>query len=152
MTEPFATSPATARFRLPYLYAAQSQKEFFINEAYSLIDALLHPVVEGLSDIPPAEPKEGECWIVDTEPTAAWAQHAGQIACFQAGSWLFANAAEGMSVFDRSSATDLKFTGEWTYPPQIQLGESGAVVDAEARQAITALISALVTQGILRAA
>ena len=85
MSDPFSFTATTPRMGLPNLYAAQSQKEFTVNEAFALIDALLHPVVKGMADNPPASPTEGECWIVGSQPTDAWFGNAGRIACRQSG-------------------------------------------------------------------
>ena len=60
MTDPVDFGSMTPRFELPLLFAAQAQKEFFVNEAHSLVDALLHPVVKGTTPTPPVrvEPVE----------------------------------------------------------------------------------------------
>ena len=150
MNEPFSLTQSTARFGLPFLFAAQAQKEFFINEAYVLLDSLLHPVVEGRSDTPAATPVEGECWLVGGTPTDDWGEHAEQVACFHSGSWLFIRPAEGMRVFDRSSNGDLRFfQNQWISPQLIQAPQNGETIDTEARQAIADLIQALVAQGLL---
>jgi len=67
-----------------------------------MTDALLHPVVEGLASTPPSTPLNGACWIVDANPTGAFADLTDQIACNVDGQWLFAAPVEGMIVFDRT--------------------------------------------------
>lgn len=143
MTDPVVFTNRTNRFGLPYLFPGQAQKELFINEAYALLDALLHPVVEGFASSPPPEPVDGSCWIVKEDASGSWTGHSGQIACFAGGSWLFANPPEGMRVYDRSGGTDIRFRNGWQSPPSIAHPSGGAVIDAEARMAITDLIEVL---------
>ena len=82
MTDPIVFTSASPRFGLPLLFAGQSQKEVFGNEAHALADALLHPAVEGEADDPPATPAEGDCWLVGGAPTGAWAEHADALASY----------------------------------------------------------------------
>lgn len=139
----------TSRFGLPFLFAGQAQKEFYINEAYALVDALLQPVVEGIANTPPIPPTEGACWLIDTNATDVWTGHETEIACYQAGSWLFAPAVEGMRVFDRSSGTYIQFLGGWSGPATIAPPTGGSMVDAEARASVAALIQALAGTGVI---
>lgn len=149
MSDPIAFTSKTSRFGLPFLFSGQAQKEFYINEAFALVDALLQPVVEGLANSPPAEPLDGSCWLVDTDPTDAWAGHPRELACYQEGSWLFARATEGMRVFNRSADVYMRFHDGWSGPQTIALPSGGANVDAEAREAISSLIHALSAGGMV---
>src|SRR3546814_1813404 len=73
--------PTTARFQLPLLAAAQAQKEVTHNEALTLLDALVQPVVEaGPQNSPPLAPAVGQCWLVGAAPTAEWSEAAGTVA------------------------------------------------------------------------
>jgi len=149
MSDPIAFTSRTSRFGIPFLFSGQAQKEFYINEAFALVDALLQPVVEGLANSPPVEPLEGSCWLVDGSPADAWSGHAADIACYQAGSWLFAPAAEGMRVFDRASGAYLQFRNGWSSPETIAPPSGGSNVDIEARAAIASLINALGAGGLI---
>ena len=149
MTDPISFTTASPRFALPFLFAAQAQKEFFVNEALARLDALLHPVVEGELNTPPAAPLDGECWLVGTAPTGAWAGRAGEIACRQAGEWLFADPVQGMQVFDKAADKQAVFDGTWKRAAQVASAAGGTTIDTQARTAITGLIAALVSVGIL---
>jgi hypothetical protein len=84
MPDPISFTSTSPRHELPFLFAGQSQKELTVNEAHARIDALLHPAIEGIADDPPGSPDEGECWLVDAVPTGDWADHEGELACYQA--------------------------------------------------------------------
>lgn len=65
------------------------------------------------------------------------------------GEWRFVTPAEGLLLFDRSSRSLAVFRSQW-YPASVVVAPSGgSAVDAEARTAITALIGALQTIGVL---
>jgi len=149
MSVPITFESKSPRLGLPLLFAGQAQKEFHINEAHALIDSLLHPVVEGTASTPPDTPSQGTCWIVDIDPADEWFGHEGQIACYQAGSWLFANPCDGMRIFDRSVATEKRFKNGWQMATAISPPGGGSTVDSEARAAIVELIEALVACGLI---
>ncbi len=151
MSDPFTFTSTTPRMGLPNLFAAQAQKEFTVNEAFALIDALLHPVVEGETDNPPASPIEGECWIVGSQPTAEWVGNAGRIACRQSGNWLFVSPSEGLVAFDKSAGRIARYDGAWLLASVVNMPSGGATVDAEARAAIGEIVGAMTAAGILEA-
>jgi hypothetical protein len=134
------------------MFAGQAQKEFYVNEAHALTDALLHAACEGESDTPPASPVEGESWLVAASATGEWSGEEGKLAAFQSGTWLFAAPAEGMRLFDRESGQILLYRGGWERPAAPAEPSGGSTVDAEARTAIAGLIAALVEAGIFPSA
>lgn len=142
----------TARHDLPMLFAGQTQKETFVNEAFVRIDALLHIAVEGTASVPPAAAANGECWLVDSGASGTWAGKDGQIAAFAGGNWLFFSPRDGMRLFDRSSGQDLRHSGGWIAPSRPNAPSGGSVIDAESRAAITALMQCLTDAGIIPAA
>ena len=152
MSEPVSFPTATSRFGLPLLFAGQAQKEFYFNEAISLADILLHPVVQGETETTPSSPMEGDCWIVGPQPAGAFADHAGYLAGYQSGQWLFAAPREGMRAFDVSMMAERRYDGGWTTPPVIAAPSGGSVVDVQARAVISSLLAALLGSGILRQA
>jgi len=152
MTDPISFTSTTPRYGLPLLFAGQSQKEFYVNEAHALADALRHPACEGESADPPATPAEGETWLVASPATGDWAGAEGKIASRQSGNWLFAVPRDGMRMFDRSTGQILLYRGGWQRPAAPPAPVAGATVDTEARAAVADLIAALVDAGILAAA
>jgi hypothetical protein len=150
MPDPISFTSASARYGLPLLFAGQAQKEFFVNQAHALTDALLHPAIEGEADDPPAAPQEGETWLIGTTPSGAWEGRAGWLACFQAGAWVFAEPRDGLRVLDRVTGQDIRYRSGWQRPITPEAPTGGATVDTEARAAITALVAALICAGILQ--
>lgn len=152
MPDPVVFTSATPRHALPLLFAGQSQKEAFVNEAHALTDALLHPAIEGEASDPPAEPVEGECWLVGSAASGEWNGEDGKLACREAGNWLFVAPCDGLSVLDKSSGQQLRFCDGWQVaePPAEPTG--GATEDAEARAAIVGLIDALRVAGVFATA
>jgi hypothetical protein len=152
MTDPISFASATPRFALPLLFAGQSQKEFYVNEAHALADALLHAACEGETAEPPAAPAEGEAWLVAAGATGKWTGEDGKLASYQAGNWLFAAPNDGMRLFDRSTGQLLLYSGGWQRPTAPAEPNGGAVIDIEARAAIAELVARLVEAGIFPSA
>lgn len=148
MSDPLTFDTATPRYAIPLLFAGQAQKEFYVNEAHALTDALLHCAIEGVSDTPPGTPADGMNWLVGTTPSGAWAGQAGKLACRQLGNWLFATPSDGLEVLDRSTGQTIRFFGGWIAPETPALPSGGATVDTEMRAAFAALITALEEAGI----
>ena len=141
----------TARHDLPLLFAGQSQKETFVNEAAARIDALLHPAIEAVAAIPPAVPSDGQAWLVASSPSGDWSGQAGKIAARAAGNWLFFQPTDGRLLLNKATGQHVRYRGGWQTPAKPALPSSGATVDAEARTAIAAIIAVLVSAGIVPA-
>lgn len=148
MTDPLTFDILSPRFGLPLLFSGQSQKEVFVNEAHALTDALLHCAIEGELSVPPATPVEGENWIVGTSPTGEWQDHEAELACRQAGNWLFVVPQDGMRVLDRSTGQQLLYLGSWQSATAPADPAGGSTKDIQARAAIVELIDALRVAGI----
>lgn len=161
---------ATSRWALPLLFAGQAQKELFHNEALTLVDALLHGAVESAELIvPPVDAEPGQCWIVAAGGTGEWAGHDGAVAMQSEGGWRFMTprAGLGMWVVDRNVAF-FHDGVQWLEAPvradglylggdhvvgerQGAIGDpaGGAVVDAEGRATIVAILQALRSHGLI---
>ncbi len=151
MPDPITFDAISPRYALPMLFAGQSQKEAFVNEAHALTDALIHCAIEGTAASPPGSPVEGNNWLIGASPTGAWAGQAGKIACRQAGNWLFVSPKDGMRLLDKSNGQERRYSAGWLAPSVPSAPSGGATVDAEARTSIANLISALRTAGVFPA-
>jgi len=149
MSDPISFDSISPRFGLPLLFAGQAQKEAFVNEAFSRLDALIHCAIESESASPPASPLDGQAWLVGTNPTGAWAGKSGAVAMQQSGQWLFAEPRDGMAMLNRATGQVMRRAGgSWrsaTVPTQ---ATGGSVIDAEARAMLAALVSGLRQAGV----
>lgn len=138
----------TARFDLPLLFAGQSQKEVYVNEAASRIDALLHCIIEGELAAPPVQPVDGQCWLIAAAPQGDWTGRTGQLAARQSGQWLFFLPRDGLRLLNRANGQFRHFLSSWKTPARPALPTGGTVIDTEARTAIAAILATLTTAGV----
>ena len=143
MTQPIAFSTSTFRLSLPMLFQGQTQKEFYFNEAMSLVDTMLFPAVEGQSSDVPATPADGEAWLIGLGAGGDWANQEHAIAISIAGSWNFVQPVNGMIVFDKAANQMARFETSWIRADEPTLPIGGTVIDQEARSAIAQIIEIL---------
>jgi|CXWL01.1.fsa_nt_gi hypothetical protein len=162
----------TPRLGFPLLASGQAQKEVTHNEALILADALVQPVV--LAVAPPAipdTPLPGQCWVVGNGAGGAWSGHDNAIACWSEGGWRFVASREGMSAWSLSDALPARReAGGWVLgqigatsvriggnqvvgarQPAIANPAGGAIIDAEVRVALAAILAALAAHGLIAA-
>jgi hypothetical protein len=77
--------------------------------------------------------------------------HEDALAVLIGGAWRFIEPAEGLLVFDRAADRMVIFRSQWQPAALVALPSGGTVVDSEARAAVTALITALQSMGVLAA-
>ena len=160
----------TDRLGLPLLAAGQAQKEVFHNEALALLDLVAGAGVEAVGgDTPPPTPVPGQAWVVGPAPTGEWAGHADALAGWTAGGWRFVAPREGLAVWSAADgAVARRRNAAWevgvlagrvvtiggvdvvgAQRPGIVAPGGGAVVDAEARVAINAVLATLRAHGLI---
>jgi Protein of unknown function (DUF2793) len=144
----------TSRHALPNLFVGQAQKEITHNEALALVDGLLHPAVQATLAAAPAglgEESDGLCWLVATAATGIWAGRSKQIARWSGGSWRFLLAVEGMSIWHVADQVRYFYImGDWVHCAAIANPAGGAIIDAEARTAINAILAHLRATGSIQ--
>lgn len=141
----------TARHGLPLLFAGQSQKETYVNEALARIDALIDLAIEGDLAAPPTSPADGQAWRIAEGATGEWVDRSGQIAARQAGNWLYLLPRDGLNVFNRATGQTALYNGGWQVPSRPAAPSGGTTADNEARIAIAAILAALTTAGVFAA-
>jgi hypothetical protein len=160
----------SARLGLPLLAPGQAQKELFHNEAIAALDLAVQASVEAVGiDMPPPDPRDGDCWVVGNAPAGDWAGQAGAIAGWSRNGWRFVAAAEGMAVWNRATGgVTRRVDGDWrterltgaavivegnqvvgARQPAIVLPQGGATVDAEARGTLAAVLAAMRMHGLI---
>ncbi len=160
----------TDRLALPLLAAAQAQKEVTHNEALVLVDALVQPVVVAIAPaVVPANPVPGQCWIVGSGASGAWAGQDGALAAWTAGGWRFVAAFEGMAVWSIADAvTARRAGGIWLVGAltgnSLTLGGNqvvgaraaaiatptgGSTVDAQARAVLATVLTTMRSHGLI---
>ncbi|NBC88092.1 MAG: DUF2793 domain-containing protein [Alphaproteobacteria bacterium] len=149
MSEPIIYPSRTDSLGLPLLFAGQAQKEFFINQAMSLVDAVIWHVVEGALDTPPPNPPDGTCYRILDGATGEWSAMEDSLAIRVGGAWQFVSPRRGMQAYDRANQCWYFFDGAWVCAGEPTLPEGGLVVDVEARAAIAQLIDELRKVGLL---
>ena len=161
---------ATPRLALPFLSVGQAQKEFTHNESLQTLDVLVGGAVEEPPRAtPPASPVLGACYIVAEGATDGWAGKSQCVAAWTTGGWRFVLPVDGMVLHEQTSGTAAAFrNGAWEVgtlrggsllidglkvvgarAAAIDPPAGGSVVDAEARSAIDAVLSALRQHGLI---
>jgi Protein of unknown function (DUF2793) len=163
-------SESSPRFGLPFILPGQAQKELFHNEALLRVDAALSPVVEGGPTAePPANPGEGQCWIVAVGGLGAWSGRDHSLAAWSEGGWRFVVPPPGMTAWNRADGVPMQWDGgAWSdgtlicsglvvagqrvvaeRRPAVPSPSGGTIIDVEARAAINAVIATLMSHGLI---
>ncbi len=141
----------TARLTMPLLAAGQAQKEVTHNEALTIIDMVVAPLVEAIGgNVPPSSPVPGQQWIIGSAPSGAWTGQTGALAGWTAAGWRFVQLPAGASVTERATMLQWRRNSTtWTAPATIAAATGGSTIDSECRTQLAALIAALAARGIL---
>jgi hypothetical protein len=106
----------TPNLALPLMDADQAQKHLTYNEALMLLDGLVQlTVVSAAVSTPPAEPAEGQRWIVAAGATDDWEGEDGNVALWVDDQWRFFEPQTGWTAYDQDTGTLLSFSsGAWS--------------------------------------
>jgi hypothetical protein len=105
----------TPNLTLPYIMPSQAQKHVTHNEAIRMLDALVQmSVLDRDLATPPAEPVDGDRYLVAPDGTGEWAGEDGSLAAFQDGAWAFFAPRPGWLAWVADEAALLAFDGtDW---------------------------------------
>ena len=147
------------KLHLPFLIAAQAQKEITHNEALIALDAWVHLTIEDRdASAPPASPLPGQIWLVSSPGSGDWAGQNGMLAQFVDGGWRFYAPFSGLSAWLRDEHVLLRYDGStWLIgmaavaaPSAAIMDPNGGVtIDQQARDVLTALLQALREKGLI---
>jgi len=103
----------TPNLGLPYIDAAQAQKQVTHNEALRNLDALVQTaIVTRTLSGPPAGPANGACNILSSAGTGVWAgQPASTVAGWQDGAWQFYAPKTGWFAWIVDESVSVHWTG-----------------------------------------
>ena len=114
-------SNLSPRHALPYLSPSQAQKHVTVNESLQLVDALLQcAVVSATQDVEPADPQDGETWILPAGRSGpSWDFiEPGNIAAWLDGQFTAIAPAPGFLAYVVDAGVFLLFTGAgWSAIP-----------------------------------
>ena len=151
MPEPHTLGSASPRHALPYLFPGQAQKEAFVNEALARLDSLIQATVIDQRAQPPATTQAGDAYLVAPGATGEWQGKDGMMAVSLGSSWLFQPPVEGASVRRLDTGQILVHSNGWNAAIEPAPPSGGTTIDTQARDAISALITALRHSGIFPA-
>ena len=129
--------------------AGQAQKEFFVNQALGILDALQRAAVLASQPAPPAHAEDGDCYRITAPAQSEWAGCEDQLAVRIGGAWHLIQPRDGMRLLDSTAGDWLFYRAGWHSNQAPALPVGGGVVDNEARIAVEQLILALQTVGVL---
>lgn len=102
----------TTTLNLPYILPSQAQKHVTHNEALRMLDALVQIRLAGHGhNTPPEAPADGARYGVGTTPVGVFSGHAGKVAAFQDGAWVFFAPAAGWVAWDATAGKLIVFNG-----------------------------------------
>lgn len=104
---------ATPHLDLPFILPSQAQKHVTHNEALRILDAVVQlGVVSRTETMPPAEPQDGDRYIVPVGGSGAWSGHDLQVALRQGDGWTFLLPRAGWLAWVANESHLVAYDGE----------------------------------------
>ena len=90
----------TSHLGLPLVQPSQAQKHVTVNEAFAKLDGLTQLVLQSVSiNTPPVAATDGDSYGVPNSAVNDWQGHAGEIAIWSNGGWVFSTPSVGWKAF-----------------------------------------------------
>ncbi|HMR60649.1 DUF2793 domain-containing protein, partial [Amaricoccus sp.] len=117
----------TAQLQLPLIAPAQAQKHVTVNEALSRLDALAQLRIKAFDQaVVPTDPKEGDAYLVGSEPAGEWSGHGGKIAVRANGGWIFVVPKTGWTAWDEAGLCARMYHGRGWMADAVAVSPGGA--------------------------
>ncbi len=117
----------TSKLGLPLVQPAQAQKHVTVNEALVRLDGLTHlTLVSDTTTTPPSSAAEGESYAIPFGAVNAWDQHAGEIAIFSNGGWVFVTPQVGWRAWIGDIAKTAIYDGVAWIAAALAVSQNGA--------------------------
>lgn len=141
-------SENTPRLGLPLIQQGQAQKHVTRNEAITVLDALVQPVVQDADQTaPPAVSSKGDVHIVAPAATDAWAGQDHALAVYFNNGWTFQTPSAGWMARVLATGETLTFDGTtWAGQSTATLGVN-ATTDTANRLTVAAAGTLLTHEG-----
>ena len=125
------TSP---RHNLPYIMPSQAQKHVTHNEAVRMIDGLIQTsVLDRDLTSPPANPEDGDLYVIASPASGEWSGMDDQLAAFQDDVWMFFAPQNGHLVWVSDEETLLvRHENNWQTISMSELETLGINTSADA--------------------
>ncbi|MDB4854768.1 DUF2793 domain-containing protein [Planktomarina temperata] len=109
-------STVSPNLSLPYIQQNQAQKHVTHNEGMRLLDGVVQlSVLSRAQTAPPANPVAGDCYILPSGATGAWAWFDDSLAHWEENAWRIIPPNEGWVAWDQNGLALLVFSqGQWT--------------------------------------
>lgn len=143
----------SANLSLPLLAPSQAQKHVTHNEALQALDALVQlTVLDRTLTAPPADPAEGDRYLVPAGGGSGWAGAAGTVAAYQNGGWIYYPPMPGWRAFVLADRGDLIWRdGAWRDSADLAISAAtlgiNATADATNRLSLSAPATLLNHEG-----
>ncbi|PCJ23196.1 MAG: hypothetical protein COA94_08480 [Rickettsiales bacterium] len=125
----------TPRLNLPLIHSGQAQKEITHNEALSMLDVLINPVVQDIGIIHPPDAQEGQIFIVGTEAQEEFKEHQNKLAQRIGQGWRFVTPSKWLEATLDSDGSKHRFNGEYWAPSSHDIRDSPQAISTEIDQA-----------------
>ncbi len=146
------TNPSP-RLRLPMIAPSQAQKHVTHNEAIADLDILVQlAVIEFDRTEPPADPRDGDAYVLGPDPTGDWAGQGGRLAGYRDGGWSFWTPLPGWLAWDLSGDQIRVCSETGGFVPAAMIGQVeslgiNAAADAANRLVVSAASTLLTHDG-----
>ncbi|MDJ0827178.1 MAG: DUF2793 domain-containing protein [Rhodobacter sp.] len=102
----------TAKFALPLVQPAQAQKHVTVNEALVRLDGMTQLTLASATEgTPPVAAEDGDSYAVPLGAVNAWEGHAGEVAVWSNGGWVFVTPAIGWRAWIADAGEAALFDG-----------------------------------------